>query len=96
MLHLSAPHRAPGLWSSGKRCAVCYITRRQQWGVIGALYGGTRGNRNGGLLGWEAVGWCGGMVTVGGTGLVGVEGEVRWHGRNRGTASPGGVLLNKE
>ena len=54
--------------------------------VIGGV-GGTRGNRNGGLLGWKAAGWCGDrdLVTVGGIGLGVARGEAV--GRDRITRS---------
>ena len=44
---------------------------------------GARGSRKGGLFGWETVVWCGDLVTVGGTGLVGGEGGVRWKESHR-------------
>ena len=44
--------------------------------MVGGV-GGTRWSRKGGLPGWETVAWCGDLVTVGGTGLVEGEVEVR-------------------
>ena len=46
-------------------------------------WGGTRGSRKGGLVGWETVVPCGDWVAVGGTGLVGSEGEFRWKESHR-------------
>ena len=50
---------------------------------VGQGWGRTRRSRKGGLPGGESAVWCGDWVTVGGTGLVGGEEEVRWAGSRR-------------